>query len=1152
MSSSRTPPPKLLTTLSSPTTIQGSGNASGEHTPTAENVQTFKARGLFHHNSNKNDDEHAMESSWWDDQGGRDALIRRHSQKRRPLPPDQEIAYQRAKSAVAKALGKSVDVALDVTREAAEIGADALEFVPAIGLSVCARILVNIWNHVQEVETNRLSCLALTERCANILFSIRAEIDVVGDEVADSLREPMEKLTESFRRIEHFVSRQVSRPFLKRYLKRDEDSRKIIYCEASLTDTVSLFNVAIQLRMLKGIQELSHVHPHSPETPVVEKLLQLDSQTPPSSQEIVTAIASIRSAEAAQNTLQDAADLYAAMRIALRSADDAKVLELLQIDRNEIQEAIKTIQRALEDPRLTSGPVRAAIEGSSDSGHTESLISLPDVPASTTSEYMVAPFAPTAVWNPDQDAAFHREFLESGLDALRRLSVPLDNGDSLPHWTITKWEVDRENKIGWGLFSDVYKGTWRGKTVAIKVLARTTPRKLFKNEIAIWASLNHPNVLRLLGASSTTCDPPWFFVSPYMKNGTVEMFLRAKNSEKSRGRKVYPTPLRMMQEIAVGMTYLHRKGVLHGDLKANNVLIDDDFHCVISDFGQSKLRSEVYRLSQGNEGRGNLRWQAPEIMSGLSNLTPQADVYSFAIVCYEILSGGQVPWAMLDDQTVQRLVLVHDKRPAIQFSPETPLALVTLIDECWHKDPFVRPQFTAIARKLAQLLGASQSVRVSPSPQRKGRIQELSQEGLHRISPDMTPIELPEGRCFSPSISLSKLRQCADWRFSVITIDDKWSTLDFGVPLSLTSSRGSVLSAPPMNNIGAPLTKTMSELTTSQPPPYMSSGRSDIIIPTSIEKKDKSGNDSDDKKGSSTLTRSSSMHSWFPSSSSESDGDLMWGTGSPSVPPDPELMPRWDERRYRLLLQHDFHPTLVLPLWTPTPVKLGAVGYLSKPDGRFVTFFNCLNPFAAADKGVHGMASIHGYGNYREGSSTNKKNFAQIGRDIVKGILLSKGSVKKTMSQRLRAGHKHAFLFTEFTTYRYMVDIDVAKAWFKANIKTIWKQYGRQHHLHREDIFLVIGSLETRDYALFVSHENPDGQVYFDVFSDRKESQEWGVFRTDSDLPESVGEGPHIADAGLTFKNSTKISQVTGGRDADCVLLARLRFRPDEDEPTRL
>lgn len=198
------------------------------------------------------------------------------------------------------------------------------------------------------------------------------------------------------------------------------------------------------------------------------------------------------------------------------------------------------------------------------------------------------------------------------------------------------------------------------------------------------------------------------------------------------------------------------------------------------------------------------------------------------------------------------------------------------------------------------------------------------------------------------------------------------------------------------------------------------------------------------------------------------------------------------------------------------------------------------------------MASIHGHGTYREASRSNKKNFAQIGRDIVKGMLSTKGSVKKTMPQRLRAGHKHAYLFTEYTTYRYMVDIDVAKAWFKANIKHIWKYYGREHQLHREDIVLVIGSLETRDYGLFVSHENPDGQVYFDIFTDRREGQEWGAFRTDSDLPGSISEGPQVGDAGLSFKNTTKVSKVSSNGEPDCVLLARLRFKPDEDEPTRL
>jgi Protein tyrosine and serine/threonine kinase len=58
------------------------------------------------------------------------------------------------------------------------------------------------------------------------------------------------------------------------------------------------------------------------------------------------------------------------------------------------------------------------------------------------------------------------------------------------------------------------------------VLAETTPRELFQREVAIWARLQHPHVLQLCGASSATGDPPWFFVSPYEKHGSLVQYLK--------------------------------------------------------------------------------------------------------------------------------------------------------------------------------------------------------------------------------------------------------------------------------------------------------------------------------------------------------------------------------------------------------------------------------------------------------------------------------------------------------------------------------------------------------------------------------------------------------------------------------------------------
>lgn len=176
--------------------------------------------------------------------------------------------------------------------------------------------------------------------------------------------------------------------------------------------------------------------------------------------------------------------------------------------------------------------------------------------------------------------------------------------------------------------------------MAIKVLAETTPRKLFIREMEIWKTLKHPNVLELYGASSTSGDPPWFFVSPYLSNGSLVEFLKhaevkfssrrrrssrsvpIRPSEESNGIEtsdskhlIWEADLwRFMSDIATGMEYLHSHGVLHGDLKVkalkmvsyisltsftqgSNVLVDARPRCLITDFGQSEMKSEASRIS---------------------------------------------------------------------------------------------------------------------------------------------------------------------------------------------------------------------------------------------------------------------------------------------------------------------------------------------------------------------------------------------------------------------------------------------------------------------------------------------------------------------------------------------------------------------------
>jgi abelson tyrosine-protein kinase 1 len=247
------------------------------------------------------------------------------------------------------------------------------------------------------------------------------------------------------------------------------------------------------------LKSLSQVSPGLPPAhlPFPPAALQSSAADPESLRNTLRAL---RASQNVQDRARDMADLHQLLRAALARKDDDAMIEVLQIARSEMPEAIKTLERALE--RLAEDGQQVTEE------NTIAPLPSQHKDAGNGSGPFVNPGDSTA--GEGSADPLDREFIETGIGALRRLSKGADLG--LPSWTITRFEIDLEERVGVGFFSDVYRGTWREHTVAVQVLTETTPRKIFLREVGIWKSLYHPNVLELFGASSASGEPPWFLV----------------------------------------------------------------------------------------------------------------------------------------------------------------------------------------------------------------------------------------------------------------------------------------------------------------------------------------------------------------------------------------------------------------------------------------------------------------------------------------------------------------------------------------------------------------------------------------------------------------------------------------------------------------
>ncbi|KAJ7263107.1 kinase-like domain-containing protein, partial [Mycena rebaudengoi] len=223
------------------------------------------------------------------------------------------------------------------------------------------------------------------------------------------------------------------------------------------------------------------------------------------------------------------------------------------------------------------------------------------------------------------------------LDARRLLVKFSETCGLLPSSLMIKGVIQRSDEpVFGGSFGDIYHAEYQDSPVALKRLRlfkteglENDVRQSFFREALIWKNLDHDYILPFIGIDSTSCPGYLCMVSPWMSKGPIVGRNGAPEMD------LIPT---LMYEIAMGLQYLHSQEVVHGDLKAANILIDDENHVRLADFGLARFAHSP--LGPTNRG-GSTRWMAPELLHpescGIEDFqrTFCSDIYSFACVCLE-------------------------------------------------------------------------------------------------------------------------------------------------------------------------------------------------------------------------------------------------------------------------------------------------------------------------------------------------------------------------------------------------------------------------------------------------------------------------------------------------------------------------------------
>jgi len=267
-----------------------------------------------------------------------------------------------------------------------------------------------------------------------------------------------------------------------------------------------------------------------------------------------------------------------------------------------------------------------------------------------------------------------------------------------------------ERELGGGGMSRVFlaEETALGRRVVVKVLAPELTEGLsaerFAREVRLAARLQHPNIVPVLAAGDSSGVP--YYTMPYVDGESLRARL-------DRGVPSVAEAVGTLRDLARALAYAHEHGVVHRDVKPENVLLSGDT-AVVTDFGIAKAvdaaragQSTTAALTQFGLAIGTPAYMAPEQAAGESDVDQRADLYAWGVVAYELLAG-QHPFA--GKKSAQALLAAHiveNPAPLGTVRVGLPAGLVSLAMACLAKDPEHRPRS---AREIVDALADASSI----------------------------------------------------------------------------------------------------------------------------------------------------------------------------------------------------------------------------------------------------------------------------------------------------------------------------------------------------------------------------------------------------------------------------------------------------------